>query len=62
MRRAKASKTEANLPVPSNGAHSNSSPQVHRLGMTPHLTGTLHPQRAQTICLIIYHSSEPSCR
>ena len=28
-------------------AHSNSTPQTHRLGMTPNLTGTLRPQWVQ---------------
>ena len=53
MSSASAARTAATLPAPPNGAHSNSAPQAHRLGMTPNLTGTLRPQRAQAIFPII---------
>ena len=53
MSSASAIRKAATLPAPPNGAHSNSAPQAHRLGMTPNLTGTLRPQRAQVIFPII---------
>ena len=53
MSSASAIRKAATLPAPASGAHSNSAPQAHRLGMTPNLTGTLRPQRAQVIFPII---------
>ena len=53
MSSASAARKAATLPAPPNGAHSNSAPHEHRLGMTPNLTGTLRPQRAQAISPII---------
>ena len=59
MSSVSAARTAAALPAPANGAHSNSAPQAHRLGMTPNLTGTLRPQRAQAISPVIGGPSEP---
>ena len=44
MSSASAARAAATLPAPPNGAHSNSAPQAHRLGMAPNLMGTLRPQ------------------
>lgn len=57
MSSASAARTAATLPAPPNGAHSNSAPQAHRLGMTPNLTDTLRPQRAHVNFFIGLHFS-----